>query len=141
MSVRRPYAGLALAVATWSWACGDGADGRGAAGGVTSKIDSVAAGSSTSGTVLREYPLRLVNPRPYVIVVLASADAAEVVVDTVPAADSLSVQLALETDLVRLRALDLEGNELGSGYLSFEDAAETASDSIPRRRWELPPPP
>ncbi len=105
--------------------------------------DDGAAEASAGKGQAGSYPLQLVNPRPYTVIVLASAGAAEVLVDTVPAADSTRVDLRVESDLVRLRAVDLEGNELGSGYLGVEGRSEDdePADSIAPLRWELPPPP
>lgn len=113
------------------------ADGGPHPSGEGGRPGAVAEGS------LASYPLRLVNPRPYVVIVLASAGATEVLVDTIPAIDSTRVDVIVESDLLRLRAVDLEGNELGSGYLSVADSVEDGEppDSIPRLRWELPPPP
>ena len=136
--MRRRIVGAGLLAAGLA-GCGSGTN-DGASGGGASASGSAMPGSAPSA--LGSYSLRLVNPRPYVIVVLASADAAEVVVDTVPPTDSLLVQLVLDSDLVRLRAVDLEGNELGSGYVGVADANDIEpADSALALRWELPPPP
>ncbi len=96
---------------------------------------------------VRLYPLRLVNPRFYPIVVFASAGAREVLVDTVAARDSSRLNVQVAAGLLRLRALDLEGNELGVAVLSTwrgdprggaEGGARRGVDSL---SWELPPPP
>jgi hypothetical protein len=148
MSVR-PEVVYPVLLAIGVTACGAGLDGRHDTSDgqrvvpeATGRDDTGSSAAPTAGS-LPSYPFRLVNPRPYVVIVLASAGAAEVVVDTVPAADSSRVDLLVETDLVRLRAVDLEGNELGSGYLSVRGASEGSepADSIFPLRWELPPPP
>ena len=103
------------------------------------------AGADTGG--VRLYPLRLVNPRFYPIVVFASAGAREVLVDTVAARDSSRLNVQVAAGLLRLRAVDLEGNELGVAVLSTwrddplggeEGGARRGVDSL---SWELPPPP
>ena len=103
------------------------------------------ADADTGG--VRLYPLRLVNPRFYPIVVFASARAREVLLDTVAARDSSRLNVQVAAGLLRLRAVDLEGNELGVAVLSTwrgdppagaEGGARRGVDSL---SWELPPPP
>jgi hypothetical protein len=103
------------------------------------------AAADTGG--VRLYPLRLVNPRFYPIVVFASAGAREVLLDTVAAMDSSWLNVQVAAGLLRLRAVDLEGNELGVAFLSTwrddppggaEGGARRGVDSL---SWELPPPP
>ncbi len=96
---------------------------------------------------VRLYPLRLVNPRFYPIVVFASARAREVLLDTVAARDSSRLNVQVAAGLLRLRAVDLEGNELGVAVLSTrrddppggaDGGARSGVDSL---SWEVPPPP
>jgi hypothetical protein len=103
------------------------------------------AAADTGG--VRLYPLRLVNPRFYPIVVFASAGAREVLLDTVAAMDSSWLNVQVAAGLLRLRAVDLEGNELGVAFLSTwrddppggaEGGARRGVDSL---SWKLPPPP
>lgn len=133
---------LAAALAACGGDAGRARDRAGVTEGVT-EGSGRAAGSSASEaagqmdadadtTGVRLYPLRLVNPRFYPIVVFASAGAREVLVDTVAARDSSRLNVQVAAGLLRLRALDLEGNELGVAVLS------TGVDSL---SWELPPPP
>ena len=120
------------------------------AGDAAGQMDADAAGqmdadADTGGVWL--YPLRLVNPRFYPIVVFASARAREVLLDTVAARDSSRLNVQVAAGLLRLRAVDLEGNELGVAVLSTrrddppggaEGGARSGVDSL---SWELPPPP
>ena len=116
------------------------------AGDAAGQMDAdVDADADTGG--VRLYPLRLVNPRFYPIVVFASARAREVLLDTVAARDSSRLNVQVAAGLLRLRAVDLEGNELGVAVLSTwrdpppggaEGGARRGVDSL---SWELPPPP
>ncbi len=106
-----------------------------------------AAGGSEPGATVPEsvpaYPFRLVNPRVYTVIVYASAGAGEVLLDTVASSDSTQIEVRVGSDPLKLRAVDLDGNELGSEYLDLPDMA-TASlppDSAAPIRWELPPSP
>ena len=110
---------------------GAGVDGGRAAGLPASEAAGQMEAAADTGGV-RLYPLRLVNPRFYPIVVFASAGAREVLVDTVAARDSSRLNVQVAAGLLRLRAVDLEENELGVTVLS------TGVDSL---SWELPPPP
>ncbi len=119
--------------------------GRPAGVSASAVADQMDADADTGG--VRLYPLRLVNPRFYPIVVFASAGAREVLVDTVAARDSSRLNVQVAAGLLRLRALDLEGNELGVAVLSTwrgdprggaEGGARRGVDSL---SWELPPPP
>lgn len=132
---------LSLVVAAPA-SCGEGpGSGRVAGNG------RAAAGGSGSGAIVAEsvpsYPFRLVNPRVYSIVVYASAGAGEVLLDTVAARDSVRIEVRVGSDPLKLRAVDLDGNELGSEFLALPDL-ETASspqDSAAPIRWKLPPSP
>jgi hypothetical protein len=106
-----------------------------------------AAGGSDPGATVPEsvpaYPFELVNPRVYAVIVYASAGAGEVLLDTVAAGDSVRIEVRVGSDPLKLRAVDLDGNELGSEYLDLPDMAITSSppDSSAPIRWELPPSP
>ncbi len=106
-----------------------------------------AAGRSDPGATVPEsvpaYPFRLVNPRVYTVIVYASAGAGEVLLDTVASGDSVRIEVRVGSDPLKLRAVDLDGNELGSEYLDLPDMAAASSppDSSAPIRWELPPSP
>ena len=120
-------------------------------------LSSCGAGSGSSGSAMSDgaepgatvpesvpaYPFRIVNPRVYTVVVFASAGAGEVVLDTVAAGDSVRIELRVGSDPLKLRAVDLDGNELGSEFLDLPDMANAASppDSATPIRWELRPSP
>ena len=76
------------------------------------------------------YRLLLVNPNPGRAVVHASAGAGRVVLDTVPGADSLRIDVRLRARAVRLEAADVGGRSLGTMELLLEP------DSV--HRWEVP---
>ncbi len=158
---RAPRVLLPLTLAAALAACGGDAGRAGERAGVTDSAGvssgraagvpaSDAAGqmdadADTGG--VRLYPLRLVNPRFYPIVVFASAGAREVLLDTVAARDSSRLNVQVAAGLLRLRAVDLEGNELAVAVLSTwrgdpprgaEGGARRGVDSL---SWELPPPP
>ena len=106
-----------------------------------------AAGGSDPGATVPEsvpaYPFKLVNPRVYTVIVYASAGAGEVLLDTLAAGDSVRIEVRVGSDPLKLRAVDLDGNELGSEYLDLPDMATASSppDSTAPIRWELPPSP
>ncbi len=120
-------------------ACGEGPEtsdsamsGRAARGGADS--------AATVPEGVPAYPFKLVNPRVYAVIVYASAGAGEVLLDTVAAGDSTQIDVRVGSDPLKLRAVDLDGNELGSAYFDLPDL-ETASsppDSAVPIRWELP---
>lgn len=83
------------------------------------------------------YALALVNPRVYTVIVYASAGAAEVLVDTVAAGDSAQVELRVGSGPLKLRAVDLDGNELGTEFIDLPDPAPSSPDSAAPLRWEL----
>jgi len=139
---------LPVSLAAALAACdGDAGRTRGdAAGDPASAAEGRMDADADSGGVPL-YPLRLVNPRFYPIVVFASAGAREVLVDTVAARDSSRLNVQVAAGLLRLRAVDLEGNQLGVAVLSLsrgdppggvEGGAERGVDSL---SWELAPPP
>jgi hypothetical protein len=102
-----------------------------------------AAGASDPDATVAEsvpaYPFRLVNPRVYTVIVYASAGAGEVLLDTVAAGDSTQMEVRVGSDPLKLRAVDLDGNELGSEYLDLSDVAiSSPPDSAGPIRWELP---
>ncbi len=141
---RAPMVLLPVALAAALAACGGDA-GREAGVPASEAAGQLDADADTCG--VRLYPLRLVNPRFYPIVVFASAGAREVLLDTVAARDSSRLNVQVATGLLRLRAVDLEGNELGVAVLSTwrddppggaEGGARRGVDSL---SWELPPPP
>ena len=141
---RAPTVLLPVALAAVLAACGGDA-GRAAGDPASAAAGRMDADADTGG--VRLYPLRLVNPRFYPIVVFASAGAREVLVDTVAARDSSRLNVQVAAGLLRLRAVDLEGNELRVGVLSLrrgdplggaEGGAQRGVDSL---SWELPPPP
>ncbi len=153
-TVLRPVS-LAAALA----ACGGDVSREGERAGVTDSAsvgrEEGAPASNSAGQMdadadtgaARLYPLRLVNPRFYPIVVLASAGAREVLLDTVAARDSSRLNVQVAAGLLRLRAVDLEGNELGVTVLStWRDdppggAARGARRGVDSLSWELPAPP
>ena len=100
-------------------------------------------GGAESGATVPEgvpaYPFKLVNPRVYTVIVYASAGAGEVLLDTVPAGDSTQIDVRVGSDPLKLRAVDLEGNELGSEYLDLPDleTSPPPPDSAVPIRWEL----
>jgi hypothetical protein len=57
--------------------------------------------------------------------------------------DSVRIEVRVGSDPLKLRAVDLDGNELGSEYLDLPDMAAASSppDSSAPIRWELPPSP
>lgn len=122
--------------------CGEGPGSGGVATG-----GRAAAGGRESGAMVAEsvpsYSFRLVNPRVYEIVVYASAGAGEVVLDTVSAGDSVRIEVRVGSDPLKLRAVDLDGNELGSEFLALPDmeTAPSPPDSAVPIRWELSPSP
>ena len=141
---RAPAALLPVTLAAALAACGSDA-GREEGVPASEAAGQTDADPDTSG--VRLYPLRLVNPRFYPIVVFASAGAREVLLDTVAAMDSSRLNVQVAAGLLRLRAVDLEGNELGVAFLSTwrddppggaEGGARRGVDSL---SWELPPPP
>lgn len=79
------------------------------------------------------YALRLVNPSEDTIMVLASAGAARVVLDTLPAGDSVRLNVRLRSDVILLEGSDLRGGRVGSTELLLEP------DSL--NRWEALPAP
>ncbi len=132
--------------------CGEGPDlsdsamsGRTAAGG--SDPGATVPGGSDPGATVPEsvpaYPFKLVNPRVYTVIVYASAGAGEVLLDTLAAGDSVRIEVRVGSDPLKLRAVDLDGNELGSEYLDLPGMATASSppDSTAPIRWELPPSP
>ncbi|MEE8561676.1 MAG: hypothetical protein V3S91_06865 [Gemmatimonadota bacterium] len=141
---RAPAALLPVTLAVALAACGGDA-GHEAGVPASEAAGQTDAEADTSG--VRLYPLRLVNPRFYPIVVFASAGAREVLLDTVAAMDSSWLNVQVAAGLLRLRAVDLEGNELGVAFLSTwrddppgraEDGARRSVDSL---SWKLSPPP
>jgi len=122
--------------------CGEGPGSSGSA-----MSDRAVAGGAEPGATVPEsvpaYPFRIVNPRVYTVIVFASAGAGEVVLDTVAAGDSVRIELRVGSDPLKLRAVDLDGNELGSEFLDLPDMANAASppDSATPIRWELRPSP
>jgi len=141
---RAPTALLPVTLAAALAACGGDA-GREAGVPASEAAGQTDAAADTGGA--RLYPLRLVNPRFYPIVVFASAGAREVLLDTVAARDSSRLNVQVAAGLLRLRAVDLEGNELGVAFLptwrddppgGAEGGARRGVDSL---SWELPPPP
>ena len=83
--------------------------------------------------------VRLVNPRAYPVVILGSAGAGEVLLDTLGAGDSALVDVRVGSELLKLRALDLEGHELGRGFLELGDpSSRIDQDSMTSLRWVLP---
>lgn len=132
--------GCSLTIAGLS-SCGDGAGARDGMRG------RAAAGGSGPGAAVSEsasaYPFKLVNSRVYPVLVYASAGAGEVMLDTVGAADSVRIEVLLASEPLKLRAVDLEGNELGTEFIDLpdvEDASSPPDSGIPIR-WELPPSP
>lgn len=81
----------------------------------------------------REFRLLLVNPHEHEARVFASAGAARVALDTVPARDSTRVDVRVRSDRIVLEAEDAGGARIGSIEL----------DLAPGRtnRWEIGPPP
>ena len=141
---RAPAVLLPVTLAAALAACGGDA-GRPAGDPASEAAGRMDADADSGG--VRLYPLRLVNPRFYPIVVFASAGAREVLVDTVAARDSSRLNVQVAAGLLRLRAVDLEGNQLGVAVLSLwrgdppggvEGGAQRGVDSL---SWELPPPP
>jgi hypothetical protein len=121
--------------------------GEGSGSSDSAMSGRTAAGGLEPGATVPEsvpaYPFRLVNPRVYTVIVYASAGAGEVLLDTVASSDSTQIEVRVGSDPLKLRAVDLDGNELGSEYLDLPDMA-TASlppDSAAPIRWELPPSP
>lgn len=150
---RAPTALLPVTLAAALAACGGDAGRAGERIGVADSggVGSGRAAGQTDAEAdtggARLYPLRLVNPRFYPIVVFASAGAREVLLDTVAARDSSRLNVQVAAGLLRLRAVDLEGNELGVAFLSTwrddppggaEGGARRGVDSL---SWKLPPPP
>ncbi len=83
--------------------------------------------------------VRLVNPRAYPVIILGSAGAGEVLLDTVGAGDSALVDVRVGAELLKLRALDLEGHELGGGFVELGDpSSRIDQDSMTSLRWVLP---
>jgi len=121
--------------------------GEGAGSSDSAMSGRTAAGGSDPGATVPEsvpaYPFKLVNPRVYTVIVYASAGAGEVLLDTVASGDSVRIEVRVGSDPLKLRAVDLDGNELGSEYLDLPDMATTSSppDSTAPIRWELPPSP
>ena len=121
--------------------------GEGAGSSDSAMSGRTAAGGSDPGATVPEsvpaYPFKLVNPRVYTVIVYASAGAGEVLLDTVASGDSVRIEVRVGSDPLKLRAVDLDGNELGSDYLDLPDMATTSSppDSTAPIRWELPPSP
>lgn len=141
---RAPTALLPVTLAAALAACGGDA-GREAGVPASEAAGQTDAAADAGGA--RLYPLRLVNPRFYPIVVFASAGAREVLLDTVAARDSSRLNVQVAAGLLRLRAVDLEGNELGVAFLptwrddppgGAEGGARRGVDSL---SWKLPPPP
>lgn len=122
--------------------CGDGpgSGGSGRDGGAAAGGSEPGAGATES---VPAYPFRLVNPRVYPVIVYASAGAGEVLLDTVVAGDSVRIEVRVGSDPLKLRAVDLDGNELGSAFLDLPDpdSASPPPDSAAPIRWELPPSP
>ncbi len=121
--------------------CDEGPGSRGSA----SSGRTASGGSEPGATVpasLPSYPFRLVNPRVYPVIVYASAGAGEVLLDTVASGDSVRIEVRVGSDPLKLRAVDLDGNELGSEYVDLPDMAPSSSpDTTAPIRWELPPSP
>ncbi len=121
--------------------------GEGSGSSDSAMSGQTAAGGSDPGATVAEsvpaYPFKLVNPRVYTVIVYASAGAGEVLLDTVAAGDSVRIEVRVGSDPLKLRAVDLDGNELGSEYFDLPDMATTSSspDSTAPIRWELPPSP
>lgn len=129
-------------VVGWLSSCGEGPGSSGSA-----MSGRAAAGGADPGATVPEgipaYPFRIVNPRVYTVIVFASAGAGEVVLDTVAAGDSVRIEVRVGSDPLKLRAVDLDGNELGTAFLDLPDMATASSppDSAAPIRWELPPSP
>lgn len=120
--------------------------GEGPGSGDSAMSRAAAGGAEPGATVLEgvsAYPFRIVNPRVYTVIVYASAGAGEVVLDTVAAGDSARIEVQVGSGPLKLRAVDLDGNELGSEFLDLPDLATASSppDSSAPIRWELPPSP
>jgi len=81
----------------------------------------------------REYRLLLVNPHDHEARVFASAGASRVALDTVPARDSIRVDIRLRADRVLLEAEDERGGGVGSIELDLSPGAPN--------RWEIGTPP
>ena len=141
----RPSAAWLLAASLMVVALSSCGEGPGSSDSAMS--GRTAAGGSDPGATVPEsvpaYPFELVNPRVYAVIVYASAGAGEVLLDTVAAGDSVRIEVRVGSDPLKLRAVDLDGNELGSEYLDLPDMATTSSppDSTAPIRWELPPSP
>ena len=129
----RPSAACLLASSLLLVGLSSCGEGPGSSDSATS--GRTAAGSDPGATVpesVPAYPFRL-----------ASAGAGEVLLDTVAAGDSSQIEVRVGSDPLKLRAVDLDGNELGSDYLDLPDMATASSppDSTAPIRWELPPSP
>jgi len=81
----------------------------------------------------RAFRLLLVNPHEHAARVFASAGAARVALDTVPARDSALVDVRVRADRILLEAEDERGAGMGSIELDL------APDET--NRWEIGPPP
>lgn len=82
---------------------------------------------------LRDFRLLLVNPHGREARVFASAGAVRVALDTVPAGDSVRVDVRVRADRIRLEAEDAGGAAIGSLELELEPGEIN--------RWEIGPPP
>ncbi len=119
---------------------GDGVDGSPATAAI--EADTVDEGSGREASAPAPFPplpgegpprtfeLRLVNLREIGAVVSARAGAERVVVDTVPALDSVVVHLRVRADWVELDAVGPDGEELAGGRLDLRP------DSL--NRWTIP---
>ena len=125
---------VALALSGCGGEANDAGAGRGDGG-----TPGEAAGMRIASDSVSTHPVMLVNPRVYPVIVLGSAGAREVLLDTVAAGDSSRLDVQVSSDLLKLRAIDLEGNELGSGFLQLPEAAQADSvATVAPLRWVLP---
>ena len=112
----RPSAAWLLAASLMVVALSSCGEGPGSSDSAMS--GRTAAGGSDPGATVPEsvpaYPFKLVNPRVYTVIVYASAGAGEVLLDTVASGDSVRIEVRVGSDPLKLRAVDLDGNELGS---------------------------
>lgn len=133
-AARRPGAGgpVVLVGALLALACaGDRTEGSPAAeenpvdGGPEAPVP-VADGSPE----FRTYRLLLVNPRPIQTLVYADAGAQQVLLDTIPRADSSRVNVEIGGTRLRLTATDRWGERLAVAWIDLR------VDSL--HRWEVP---
>lgn len=134
----RPFAGpdggsrSVLLAALLAAACGgDGGQADpGAAEAPPPSASEAPVLAADSSPRLRTYHLLLVNPGPIQTLVYADAGAERILLDTVPRADSVRVNVEVRAARLRLTATDRWGERLAAASIDLRP------DSL--HRWELP---